>query len=127
MTKGMGCEDTPSHPDGSTFVGIEIPIDLFRYRMGLRTNHACSFPETVDTPLERFGLQVRCRRRQAGFAAWEFAARIDIEFDLMAALEFGFASFEDVENNIPKIANGLELPESVFWKFLEFLCHDVSS
>lgn len=87
--------------------------------------NAITDPEAIrDTPLERFGLLIRRRRGQAGYTPWEFAARIGVEFDMMAALEFGHASFVDVKNHIPNIAKGLELPESVFWRFLDFLCQD---
>ena len=118
MTKGIRYGDTPSYPQDRTLSSMEAPYCSTNTMHANQSRMKANPGAILDTPLERFGLQIRRRRRQAGYDPWEFAAMIDIEFEMLAALEFGVASLEDIENNIPKIADGLQLPETLFWKLL---------
>lgn len=74
-----------------------------------------------NPPLERFGLQVRMRRKKARIDPVNFAVKIDLDLETLVAIEYGFASFEIVCLHLNRIANGLNIPSSVLKSFLSDL------
>jgi len=51
----------------------------------------------------------RLRRRKAGYDPVVFASKIEMDFETLAAIEFGFAPFDVVRLNLNRIASGLGL------------------
>lgn len=73
------------------------------------------------TPLERLGIQISIRRKQAGFSASDFAALVDIDIEMLAAIEFGYASMDEVNLYLKQITHGLGIREQSLIKFINQL------
>lgn len=77
--------------------------------------------EMMITPLERLGIQISMRRKQAGYSAIAFAALINIDIETLAAIEFGYATIEEVNIYLKRITTGLGIREESLIKFLNQL------
>jgi hypothetical protein len=71
-----------------------------------------------DTPLERFGLQIRLRRKTVGLNPLEFAKKIDLDLATLTAIEYGYSALDEVHLHLTQIAQGLEIPPAALKKYL---------
>jgi hypothetical protein len=74
-----------------------------------------------NDPLRRLGIQLRLKRIKAGFDAVEFAVKIGIEIEALAAIEFGYAPLQEVDKYLDAIAEGLGIPSGAIRNFLGYL------
>jgi len=79
------------------------------------------------TPLQRFGILIRFRRRKVGYDPLTFASKIGIDFEFLAAIEFGFAPLEVVRLNLNRIASGLGLQPAALMGILNDIYSDYES
>lgn len=85
-----------------------------------KAQSSASFPRA----LERFGLQIALKRKEAGYTYEAFARKIDIHPNTLTAIEFGYATQDEVCAHLEKLASGLELPVALLTRFLTFLQED---
>jgi len=73
------------------------------------------------SPLERFGTQIRLRRKMAGSNIIQFADKCSLDLETLAAIELGLAPPETVCLHLTRLAEGLTLSSNVLKKFLRYL------
>lgn len=68
--------------------------------------------------LERFGFQIRYRRKKAKINPIDFAVNAGVGIETLLAIEYGYASFDDVYFCLPKISRALDIPVKTLKNFL---------
>ena len=82
---------------------------------------------STDTPLMRFGVQLRLKRNSVGYRPLDFASKIGLDIETLAAIEFGLASLTEIDVNLPRIADGLGISSIALRNFLDYLYNERES
>jgi hypothetical protein len=77
--------------------------------------------ENQNPPLERFGLQIRLRRKKRGLNPLEFANEAGLDLVTLTAIEYGYASLDEVCAHLERVAQGLDIPPAALSLFLKDL------
>jgi hypothetical protein len=93
---------------------MNCTIDRFDFReVNVRTS-----------ALQRFGTLIRYRRKKSGYTTLAFATKTGLDLETLLAVEFGFASLEDVRLNLGRIASGLDFQPGALRRILNEIYTD---